>query len=227
MSALSEKIKGNAPRFAIYARYLLPAVFGVFLLVFSFADGVRFYMNGRSMKMSLFAFYKNTLTAAHGYLAGTTEAQANWFYGLLSGGAILFALVYVLALGFSVLAAVTACRAFLAGQESEEGNRMKVIFKVAFPNRGFLLAANCLYLVPALFPEYFSAVGRRFLALSGKDTVFVDVNGYLIATLVMLAFTLVLSLLIKKWEYQKSMNMFVVRSSHDESPDEDGDEDEE
>ena len=212
-----EKFKQDLPRLAIFARYLLPAVFGIFLLGFSFADGVRFYMNGRPMKMSLFAFYKNTLISAHTYLAGTTDTQANWFYGLMAGGAILFALLYLLALGFSLLAAYTACRAFWQGRSEDEINRMKVIFKIAFPNRGFLFAANCLYLVPALFPEYFSAVGRRFLALSGRETVYVDVNGYLIATLITVALTLALSLLIKRWEYQKSMNMFVVDRAADEA----------
>ena len=144
MSAMKEKIRQNLPRWAVYARYLLPAVFGIFLFGFSFADGVRFYMNGRPMKMSLFAFYKNTLTSAHAYLAGTTDAQANWFYGLMAGGAILFALLYLLALGFSLLAAYTACRAFLAGQESEESNHMKVIFKVAFSDRIGLFLTNLL-----------------------------------------------------------------------------------
>ncbi len=212
-----EKFKQDLPRLAIFARYLLPAVFGIFLFGFSFADGVRFYMNGRPMKMSLFAFYKNTLTSAHTYLAGTTDTQANWFYGLMAGGAILFALLYLLALGFSLLAAYTACRALWQGRSEDEINRMKVIFKIAFANRKMLFAANCLYLVPVLFPEYFSAVGRRFLAISGRETVYVDVNGYLIATLIMVALTLALALLIKRWEYQKSMNMFVVDRAADEA----------
>ena len=217
MSAMKEKIRQNLPRWAVYARYLLPALLGVVLFAISFADGVRFFMNGKTLKMSLFAFYKNTLTSAHTYLAGTTDAQANWFYGLMAGGAILFVLIYLLALGLSVMAAITACRAFDKKQSPDEVSRMKVIFKIAFANRKMLFAANCLYLVPVLFPEYFSAVGRRFLTISGKETVYVDVNTYLIVALVDIALTLALAIAIRRYEYQQNMNMFVVDRAADEA----------
>ncbi len=222
------KMRENAPRWAIFARYLLPAAFGVLLFVFSFFDWVYFYMNGRPMKMSLFAFYKNTLTAAHTYLAGATEEQANWFYGLLAGGAIVFALVYLLALGLAVLAAVTACRAFHAGHESAESNRMKVIFKIAFPGRVLLYLSNLLFLVPVLYPEYFSAVGGRFLLMGGKETVFVETNVYTIVTAIFALLMAALALVIRNWERQKHMNMFLVWRSDDQVPDEsEDDEDEE
>lgn len=210
-----EKVREKAPRITIFARYLLPAVFGIVLFAVSFLDGVYFYMNGRTMKMSLFAFYKNTLTAAHNYLAGATEAQTNWFYGLLSGGAIVFALCYLLAIFLTVLAAITACRAFFAKPEGELCNRMKVIFKIAFPNRILLYLSDLLLLVPTLYPEYFSAVGRRFLLIGGKETVYVKTNIYLIVTAVFLGLMAVLSFLIVKWERQKNMNMFLI--THSES----------
>ena len=216
---MMEKMRKNLPRWAVYARYLLPALLGVALFALSFADGVRFFMNGRTMKMSLFAFYKNTLTSAHTYLAGTTDPQANWFYGLLAGGAILFALIYLAALGLSVMAAITACRAFDKKQSPDEVARMKVIFKIAFANRKMLFFANCLYLVPVLFPEYFSAIGRRFLSISGRETVYVDVNAYLIVTLMGIALTLALALVIRRYEYSQKMNMFLISDAADSADD--------
>ena len=220
-SPLWETVKKKAPRIAVFVRYLLPAVFAIVLFAVSFLDGVYFYMNGRPLKMSLIAFYKNTLTAAHTYLAGTTEAQANWFYGLLSAGAIVFALLYLLALGFAVLAAVTALRALLAKPEGELCNRMKMIFKIAFPNRNFLYLSNLLILVPTLYPEYFSAVGRRFLLIGGKETVYVETNVYFIVTAIYLVLLVGLSFLVSRWERQKNMNMFLITHPEDDEGEED------
>lgn len=218
------KVKKNLPRIAVFARYLLPALFGVLLTGLSFVDGVRFYMRGRAMKMSLFAFYKNTLTSAHHYLAGATEEQANWFYGLLSGGAIVGILCYLLALFFAVLAAVTACRAFFSGHESEQSNRMKLIFKIVFPNRICLYCSCLLFLVPVLFPYYFAGVGQRFILMGGRDTVFVTFNMYLVLFFVFAILTLVLSLLTPRYERQKKMNMFLLWDP-DESMENEGAED--
>ena len=223
-TVLWETVKKKLPRVAIFARYLLPAVFGVVLLITAFFDGVYFYMNGKLMKTSLVSFYKNTLTSAHGYLAGTTDSQTNLFYGLMAGGALVFALIYLLALGLSALAAVTACRAFLSEQDGERCNRAKVIFKIAFPNRVLLYLSGVLYFVPSLYPQYFSAVGKRFLAIGGRETVFVDRNGYLIATLIYAAVLAVLSLAISKWERREKMNMFLVTHSDEETEDEDEEE---
>ena len=224
-----ERIAKNAPRWAIYARYLLPPVMGVLLLVLSFLDGVYFYMNGRGYKMSLFAFYKNTLTSARSYLGGTTEAQTDWFYGLLSTGAIVGILVYLLAMFFAVLGAVTACRAFAAGHESEQSNRMKIIFKIAFSNRCALFFANMLFLVPVVFPEYFSAVGQHFMSIGGESTVFVESNLYFHLTAVYAGVLLALSLWMYVWELRKKMNMFLVWHPEDatESDDEEVEDDEE
>lgn len=217
-------LREKLPIVAVYARYLIPLLTGVLLLVLSFFDLVYFFMEGEPYKMSLFAFFRNTLTSTHDYLGGTTKSETNWFYGLLSVGAVVGILLYVLALFLAVLAAVTACRAFTAGHESEKSNRMKVIFKIAFPNRICLFLANALFLVPALYPQYFSAVGRRFLLIGSESTVFVETNIPLILTLALTLITLVLSLVINRYERQKKMNMFLGWHPDEETADDEEDE---
>ena len=201
----------KAKRASVYARYLLPCITAALLLAFSFFDWIYFYMGGIRMKMSLFDFYRNTLTRAHTYLAGTTNAQSDWFYGLLSAGAVVGILIFVLGLFFALYAAITACRALGTEQDSEGCNRMKVLFKIAFPNRISLFLSHLLLVVPVLFPEYFSAIGKRFILIGGKSTVFVDVNVVLILVGILLLITLALALLIPRWERQQDMNMFLIR----------------
>ena len=217
-----ERFKKSLPFVAIYARYLLPVLMGVLLLAFSFLDWVYFYMQGSRYKMSLFSFYQRTLTSSLDYVGGKTAANSDGFYAMLSVGAVVGILFYLVALFFAVLAAVTAIRAFRAGHESEQSNRMKVAFKIAFPNRICLFLSNVLFLVPTLFPEYFSAVGRHFMMVNKKEIIYTETNVLLFVMLGLTLVTLTLALLIPRLERQKKMNMFLVYH-----PDEEGEADEE
>ena len=212
-----DRLKKALPYGAIYARYLLPVLTGVLLLTFSFFDWVYFYMQGSRYKMSLFSFYQRTLTSSLEYVGGKTAAQTDWFYGMLSVGAIVGILFYLVALFLAVLAAVTAIRAFRAGHESEESNRMKVIFKIAFPNRVCLFLSNALFLVPTLFPAYFSAVGRSFMLIGKEGTVYTDTNVLFFVILGLTLLTLALAFAITRLERQKKMNMFLVFHPDEES----------
>ncbi len=221
----------NLPRLAVYARYVLPAVNGVVALVLSLLYLVKVASYGMTYEASLARLYVNTLTGARTFMIKGSEEISGWFYGFLTVGAVLGILLYLVALFLSVLAAVTAIRAFRAGHESEESNRMKVIFKVAFPNRLCLFLSEALLLVPMLFPEYFSAVGGRFMLTGGESVIFVMLNRPLIVVGALTLVTLLLALLIPRWERQKKMNMFLVWHPEDadpakESTDEDEDENE-
>ena len=217
-----ERVKKVLPYIAIYARYLLPLLTGVLLLVCSFFEWIYFYMQGSLYKMSLFSFYQRTLTSSLAYVGGTTAAKSNWFYGMLTAGAVVGLLVYLVALFLAVLAAVTAIRAFRAGHESEESNRMKIAFKIAFPNRVCLFLSNVLFLVPTLFPAYFAAVGRHFMMVGKKEIIYTEKNILFFVVLGLTLIMLALSFAITRFERQKKMNMFLVFH-----PDEDEEEDEE
>ena len=214
-----KSIKKHLPAIAVYARYLLPALTGVLLLVFSFFDWTYFYMQGTRYKMSLFSFYQRTMTSSLDQLGTKGAASTGGFYGVLSVGVAVGLLLYLAALFFAVLAAVTAVRAFRAGHESKESNRMKIAFKIAFPNRICLFLSNALFLVPTLYPAYFSAVSRHFMMVDKKEIIYTDTNVLFFVILGLTLLTLALSFAISRIERQKKMNMFLLWQGDEEEDD--------
>lgn len=199
--------KKRLPVIAIYARYFLPVLTALVLLILSCCDLVYFYMVGASYKMSLFAFLKSTLSAAIAYV-GEGNGDYGAFYAVQTIGAVIFIAIHLLAIFFSVFAAVTACRAFRAGHESRESNRMKIAFKIAFPNRIALFLANLTLILPTLHPYYFAAVGKAFDG--GSALLFIAQNVPLIVVGVLLALTLALAMVTPRFERRKKMNMFLI-----------------
>ncbi len=215
----------NRRELAIWARYLLPVVALLTVFVMGWFYNVRTLSVGAYYRVSLWRLYGNTLAGTHTYLGGKTVAAKSWFYGLLSVGAIVGILLFLLTAFLTVLAAYTTIRAFRAGVESEESNRMKTVFKIAFPNRFCLFLSNALLLVPTLFPHFVALVGSRLLVVGGEDVIFVLTNPVLIVAGAFLLLTLLLSLLISKEERRCRMNMFLLH--HAEPPTEEGEDEEE
>ena len=193
-------------RIAVWLRYFLPLGTGLLWLVLAC-----FYtVTARQGDVSPLRLYVNTLARAREYLgSGESTAAYDGFFGALSVGAIVGILVFLLALFLNGLAAFTAWRAFRAGHESEESNRMKRIFKIAFPNRICLFLANALWLVPALYPLYFSKIAARYVQIGLDGTLFVRMDFALLAVAVLTLATLVLALWIPRLERAKKMNMFL------------------
>lgn len=194
----------------IVARYLLPPLSGLVALVMSFFYTVRAAQSGVAIWVSHARLCFNSLKSARAYLIGdVVEAGERNFYVMLAIGAGVTILVFLIAMVLSCFAAYQALMALREG-ESEEGKRHRILLKVLFPNRVCYFLTSCLYLVPALFPEYFSAVCGRFLQISGSSTaLFVEYNVLLIVQLVLLAVTLVLSVFIRRHEERLSMNVFL------------------
>ncbi|MBQ9098429.1 MAG: hypothetical protein IJY50_03275 [Clostridia bacterium] len=208
--SFKERFWATLPVVAIYARYLLPAIMGLVSLVLGCLYLVRVAQSGARAEVSLVRLYLNTFVGAHNYLGGTTNETANWFYGLLVTGAIVGIVLYLLAMGLAIFVAVAAVRAFRAGHESEESNRMKLLFKIVFPNRICLFLSHLLLLVPLLFPEYFSCIGKHFLLIGGESVIYVMLNRPLIVAAVMLVLILALAVGINPYERRKKMNMFLL-----------------
>ena len=217
IKTLWRRLAPQLPVAAIYARYALPLVSALTLLVMGLFHNVLTVSSKVYYNVSLWKLYVSTITGTHKYLGGELKEAKTWFYGLLSAGAIVCTLVYLVVLFLSVLALYTAIRAFRAGHESEEASRYKVIFKVAFPNRIWLFASNLLLLIPAAFPHFMQLVGSRFLAIGTGDVMFVLLNRPLLVSGIMLALTLVLALVIPRFERRRKMNMFLVWHAPDPS----------
>ncbi|MBQ8340476.1 MAG: hypothetical protein IJY16_08530 [Clostridia bacterium] len=194
----------------IIARYLLPPLTGLVVLVMSFFYTVRAAQGGVAIWVSHARLCFNSLKSARAYLiGGNVEAGERNFYVMLAVGAGVAILVFLIAAVLSCFAAYQAILAIRAG-DSEEGKRRRILLKVLFPNRICYFLTSCLYLAPALFPEYFSAVCGRFLQISGGSAaLFVEYNVLLIVLAVLLAATLVLSVLVRRHEDRLSMNAFL------------------
>lgn len=213
------------PRLLIFARYLFPLLCVLALFVMSFFYNVKIYSGGVEQELSILRLYLNTFKGMHRYFGGATLAGRSWFYGIVTAGAIVGILCFLVTLFLAGLAAYTAVRAFLAGHESEQSDRMKLIFKIAFPNRVWLFLSELLILVPLLYPNFFSLVSTNFLAISGGSAIFVLLNRPLIVGVVALALTLVLAILIPRHERHEKMNMFLLHRA--QAPAQDAEEDEE
>ena len=200
---------------AVWARYVLPVCSLVVLFVMGWFYNVRSVSVGVRYNVSLWRLYGNTLTGTHTYLGGNTVAARTWFYGALSIGAIVGILFFLLGGFLAVLALYTAWRSFRAGEDDALANRMKTVFKIAFPNRLCLFLSNALLLVPAAYPHFVSFVGSRFLVVSGQKMIYVLSNSVLITQSVLLAVTLVISLVIPRYERSKKMNMFFIDRSRE------------
>ena len=203
-------LKNQFPVILIWARYLMPLITGVTLIVMSILYTVQGAMLGRRYEVSLLRLYANTFGGTHDYLGTEGTSAGNALYSALSIGAILGTLFFLVALFLAGLTAYTACRAFLAGEGSEENTRMKKLFKVAFPNRLCLFLSGVLFIVPALFPQYYSYISSRYVLVGGESVFYVMLNRPLIAMIALNVITLILALLIPKYERSKRMNMFAV-----------------
>lgn len=200
------------PELLIWARYLLPALCVLCVFVMGFFFNVRFISGRITQELSVWRLYANTFVGMHEYLGGNIKTGRSWFFGILVTGAIAGILCFLAALFFAGLAAYTAVRAFRAGQESKESDRMKLIFKIAFPNRVCLYLSHLLILPPLLYPHFVSLVGSYFLAIGVGGVIFILLNRPLIVAGAFCLVTLVLALIIPRFERRKKMNMFLLQS---------------
>lgn len=209
----------NLPELLIRVRYLFPLVTGALLFCLSFGDLFEFYQYASVSTISIFGLYGATFKTAFLAFGRVTDGSAVWYAILQLLGAVVGSVSFLLAIGFSILAAVTALRTFSRRPNDPEGNRMKVIFKIAFPNRVCLFLANAAYVIPFLFPYYFSFVLERFYSMGVEPEVpiYIKSNPCFWVAVVMTVITLVLAIATPRYERRRRMNMFLVE--HDEEAD--------
>ena len=223
---LLPRLRRAMPVILVYTRYLLPVLTVLTALVMSLCYAVKVAGSGKSYEVCVARLCVNTVTAARAYAVKGSAEELSGFYGFTTAGAVVAVLLFLLAAFLAVLAAITAIRAFRAGHESEQSNRMKVAFQIAFPNRVCYFLSQALVLVPLLYPEYFSFVGRQYLLSGAKNVIFVMLNRPLIAVGVLVLLNLILAVAVTRYERQKKMNMFLIWQPED-GADEREDEEEE
>ncbi len=145
-----------AHRALIHLCYLLPAIFGVVLLIYAAVPHLWFVYNGDAYStMNLFELQENAWDFYEQIEAGTVEnsAAVTWFKDLLP---IVTALFWILPIVYALLAAmITVCSivAFSFEPTSRTANRTKRILQLVCPNRVTYLLLPLLPLFSALFPQ--------------------------------------------------------------------------
>ena len=205
-----QRLRRTLPQAIIYARYLLPVVSVLFLIVSGFFYAVRGVNVGRYYEVSIWRLYANTFAGTHAYLGTEGNVRADGLYTALGVGAVVGILILLVALALNVLAAVAAPYTFKMGREDERARRMMVIFKIAFPNRVCLYLSNLLLIVPVLYPNFYSAISANYMLVGATNVFYVTLNRPLIVLLVLSALTLILAVISKRYEICKKMDMFDV-----------------
>ena len=208
----------NFPVVLIWARYLFPLLSCVILFALSFGDLFEFYQSSSIGTISIFGLYGATFQTVFSAFGEITGGTVLWYAILQLLGAIIGLVAFLAFVGFAVLAAITACRAFCHEPEHPTANRMKVIFKVVFPNRICLFLANALALVPFLFPYYFSFVLEQFynMGVEPEMPIYIKSNPCFWIAFGLTAITLILALVIPRYERRRRMNMFLVEHKETE-----------
>ncbi len=148
-------------------RLILPVLMGPLLLIVSLFYNIQALQGGVRFRLSGVRLLFNTLqTARRALLAGVSGSGERTYYILLVTGAVVAIFAFVLALFLACWGAVYAWRYWRAATLPEK-RHAALRFRLLFPGRiaGFLWGG--LYLIPAAFPAYFSAVSTRFLELGG------------------------------------------------------------
>ena len=143
-------------RALIHLCYLLPAIFGILLMVYAAVPHLWFVYNGDAYStMNLFELQGNAWEFYEQIKAGAVEnsAAVTWFEELLP---VVSALFWILPILYTVLVGmITVCSlvAFSFDPTARIANRTKRILHLVCPNRVTYLLVPLLPLFSALFPQ--------------------------------------------------------------------------
>lgn len=151
-----KRYSNPAHRALIHLCYLLPAIFGIVLLVYAAVPHLWFVYDGDAYStMNLFELQSNAWEFYEQIKTGAIESTAAvvWFEQLLP---VVSALFWILPIVYALVAAmITVCSivAFSFEPTSRTANRTKRILHLICPNRVTYLLLPLLPLFSALFPQ--------------------------------------------------------------------------
>lgn len=151
-----KRYSNPAHRALIHLCYLLPALFGISLLIYAAVPHLWFVYEGEAYStMNLFDLQRNAWDFYEKIEAGAVEHSAVvvWFEELLP---IVSALFWILPIVYALVASmITVCSivAFSFEPTSRTANRTKRILQLVCPNRVTYLLMPLLPLFSALFPQ--------------------------------------------------------------------------
>ena len=170
---MTSRLSPAARRILVRISYLLPAVFGLLLLIQAAVPHIYFVHEAEAHEtLSTFSLVSNTLSYCREILSGATEASnyaVVFSYAMLAFGSLFWvALVcyWIMALSTAIASTV----AFAYPPTAREANRAKRWFRLFCPNRPLYVISHLLILLSAAFPHiliyfYQNQLGYRGMTL--------------------------------------------------------------
>ena len=180
-------------------RFALPVAANLAFLITGLAYTVRGAILGKRYMFSVIRLFFNTFTGTHAYLAGAKTAADNTFFAFLAIGAAVGVLAMLSSLFFSCFALLSTVRRLFFKQR--DNSQWIFLFRVLFPNRVCLFLSQCLLLLPALFPEYYTFIASRFAIDGGQAAFYVIYNIPLYVVCGALLLTAGMSFFLARYEH--------------------------
>jgi len=198
-------------RVLIRLTYLLPALFGLVMLIVFFVPHVFFTFNGKIQPtLSPFELMRNTWESTFPMLsASATGSSTVYFFSLTMVIVTVLSWICVLAYALMAIAsAICSTVAFSHAPTDRLTNRAKRWMHFFCPNRILYVITHLLLLLPASFPYLLEHFYRTQLGYNVKAFFLGASDPILVAVLVLIAITAFLALLPAQAREQTDMYRF-------------------
>lgn len=170
-------------RALIRIAYLLPAIFGIVMLIVALLPHVFFFYNGAAYEtQSMLSLMASTWEESRAMLDGSVNgSSAAYFFSLIMS--VFVVLSWVCGILYALTAAASAvcsCIAFAYPPTHPISNRSKRWMQFFCPNRVLYVLSNLLLLLPAAFPQILQHFYRTQFAYDMK-LYFIGVNDLILA----------------------------------------------
>ena len=178
-------------RALIRVTYLLPALFGLCLLILAFVPHVFFMYNGKLQPTnSPFVLMSNTWEATTPVVSAATQSSSTtYFFSLIMTVLTVLSWVCIfIYASMAIASAICSTVAFSCAPTDRLANRAKRWMHFFCPNRVMYVVSNLLLLLPAAFPNLLAHFYRTQLGYDVK-VFFIGASDLLLAVIFILLST--------------------------------------
>ncbi|MBQ9080846.1 MAG: hypothetical protein IJY27_07230 [Clostridia bacterium] len=196
----------------VYLRYILPAVFVILTVVAAFIPNVSFTLEMNELEVrSLAAVVSDAWQQCREYITDimvTKDESTTAFVTWTMAGMIVAALIAAASVGLSVWSAVLAIRTVKSSDgDTTKADQARSLLCRVFPGKLWMLAANWLIIIPAMFPHYLAMVYTNVLYLTTSAK-----SGLTWIAFMLAAVSGVLVFVTRDIEKDLNMDAFAVRA---------------
>ena len=158
-------------RACIRIAYLLPALFGLVMLILAFVPRVFFFYNGEVYDtQSTFALMGNTWRESQTMLDASSQGSGGaYFFSLIMSVLVVLSWISIIVYAsMAIASAICSTAAFSAAPTDRFSNRSKRWMHFFCPNRVLYVISNLLLLLPAAFPYFLQHFYRTQLGYDMK-----------------------------------------------------------